>query len=474
MNGTIYRQREVKSESGGVLPVGEDTLPLATEHLLLVADGLGGTGGFPHQRINPDILEKDRFLATAYEGVFSDATPDEIKRYTVEAFSELFALRDLYFSSYKYAKRSGYFASRIAASLLLNEVLSGGEQGIVELLKRFQEAPLSERAAFETETGERYVRCISDGMRQVAQKANLIYESKSSGMALLPTTISLTLCAPRENCLDALFAWAGDSRGYVWNSDGLMQATADHESAEVMTNIISLRAPFYISCKFMTLAQPCVVFNASDGCFDCFTAPIDFEYFLMDALTRAESMDAFLESARAFFVANSSDDSSTLALGTFGYADFAALRKAAQERLDRMRETYVDPLPDIFTRDYTAELQRQEKRYRAKATEAKDLCGALPEVIAYCAGAAASRKKTDGSHDLAADSAAYWQANYPDVIEHMLTGGLFAADQKTRVEAIVADDLEKLRALCAAYAQREKLYEAYESGYGALIREEKI
>ena len=139
-----------------------------------------------------------------------------------------------------------------------------------------------------------------------------------------------------------------------------------------------------------------------------------------------------------------------------------------------MRETYVDPLPDIFTRDYTAELQRQEKRYRAKATEAKDLCGALPEVIAYCAGAAASRKKTDGSHDLAADSAAYWQANYPDVIEHMLTGGLFAADQKTRVEAIVADDLEKLRALRAAYAQREKLYEAYESGYGALIREEKI
>lgn len=473
MNGIIYRQREVKSESGEMFPAGEDTLPLAREHLLLVADGLGGTGGFPHQRINPAILEKGRFLETAYEGVFSDTTPDEIKQYTLEAFSELFMLKECYFNSYKYAKRSGYFASRIVASLLLNEVLSGGEAGIIDLLDRLYRVSPPERAALETELGERYVRCISNGMRQVAEKANLIYESKSSGMALLPTTVSLTLCVPREQSLNALFIWAGDSRGYIWNADGLIQATADHEIAEVMTNIVSLRAPFYISCKFMTLTQPCMVFNASDGCFDCFTAPIDFEYCLLDAMTRADSMDAFCASMQAFFVANSSDDSSTLALGTYGYDDFAALRKAAQERLDRMRKMYVDPLPDIFTRDYTAELQQQEKRYRAEVAKAKEFCGVLPEVIAYCAGAAAAQKQERGGDDPVADLAGYWQANYPDVIECMLDSGLFSAEQKPRVEAMLSEDLKKLRALRAAYALREKLYAAYESGYGALIREEE-
>jgi hypothetical protein len=473
MNGIIYRQREVKNESGGMMPAGEDTLPLATEHLLLVADGLGGTGGFPHQRVNSDILDKDRFLAAAYAGVFLETTPDVVKRYTLDAFSELFAQKECYFNGYKNAKRSGYFASRIASSLLLNEALSAGEQGIEDLLKRFAQASGKERTALENELGERYVRCISDGMRQVAEKANLIYESKSSGMALLPTTVSLTLCGQGENGVNALFAWAGDSRGYIWNADGLKQATADHEIAEVMTNIISLRAPFYISCKFMTLSQPCVVFNASDGCFDCFTAPIDFEYCLLDAMTRAESMDAFLESMRAFFAANSSDDSSTLAMLTFGYEDYAALRTAAQQRLKKIQEIYVDPLPDIFTRDYTAELQQQKKRFGAKAAEAKKLCDSLPEVKAYCAGAAAACDGEKKACDLPAQSEAYWQAHYPDIIEHMLSGRLFSAENQKQMEALLAEELEGLRVLRAAHALREKLYEQYDEGYDALLRKEK-
>ena len=473
MNGIIYRQREVKSESGGLLPVGEDTLPLALEHLLLVADGLGGTGGFPHQRINPAILEKDRFLSTAYAGVFSDTTPDRIKGYTLDAFSELFALKDCYFSSYKYAKRSGYFASRIAASVLLNEVLSKGEQGIEEMLNRFDQASLPERASLGNELCERYVRCITDGMRQVAERANLVYESKSSGMALLPTTITLALCAAQENTAEVLFVWAGDSRGYVWNAEGLKQATADHESEEVMTNIISLRAPFYLSCRFMVLSQPCVVLNASDGCFDCFTAPIDFEYCLLDALTRADSMDVFLDSMRVFFAANSSDDSSTLALQTYGYEDYAALRAAAQERLKQIQEKYMSPLPDIFKRDYTTELQQQEKRFREKATESRELCVSMTEVTAYCAGAIASLKQGDGMDDTNITPTAYWNKNYPQVIERMLTNKLFSQENYKKIESLLAEELEKLRTLRAAYALREKLYAQYEAAYGSLLGKEE-
>ena len=474
MNGIIYRQREVKTESGGLLPVGEDTLPLATEHLLLVADGLGGTGGFPHQKIKAEILEKDRFLETAYAGVFSDATPELVKNYALDAFSELFALKECYFSGYKNAKRSGYFASRIASTLLLNVVLAEGEQGIGKLVQRFTDASAKERAALGTELGERYARCITDGMRRVAENANLIYESKSSGMALLPTTVSLTLCAEGDNGVNALFVWAGDSRGYVWNADGLKQATADHESAEVMTNIISLRAPFYLSCKFMALSEPCVVFNASDGCFDCFTAPIDFEYCLLDAMTRAETLDAFLESMRAFFAANSSDDSSTLAMATFGYPDYTALRAAAKARLKRIHETYIDPLPDIFTRDYTAELQQAIKRFHGKAAEAKALCDSLPEVKAYCGGAVAACGGGKQADDPAAQAEAYWQANYSDIIERMLSGGLFSPENQKQIEALAGEALEGLRALRAAYALREKLYAQYGEGYEALLRKEEV
>ena len=240
-----------------------------------------------------------------------------------------------------------------------------------------------------------------------------------------------------------------------------------------MTNIISLRAPFYLSCKFMKLSQPCVVMTASDGCFDCFTAPIDFEYCLIDALTRADSMDVFLEAMRAFFAANSSDDSSTLALETYGYADFAALRAAAKERLQQMQQTYINHLSDLFTRDYTTELQQQEKRFREKATEAKKLCGLMPEVAAYCAGVTASQKECDGKDDPPITPSSYWDKNYPDVIERMLKNKLFSSENHTKIEALLAEELEKLQALRTAYTLREKLYAQYEAAYGSLLGKEE-
>ena len=131
-------------------------------------------------------------------------------------------------------------------------------------------------------------------------------------------------------------------------------------------------------------------------------------------------------------------------------------------------------MPDIFTRDYTTELRQQEKRYRAKAAEAKDLCGALPEVKAYCGGAVAACGGGKQADDPAAQAEAYWQANYSDAIERMLSGGLFSPENQKQVEALAGEALEGLRTLRAAYALREKLYAQYDEGYEALLRKEKV
>ena len=95
-------------------------------------------------------------------------------------------------------------------------------------------------------------------------------------------------------------------------------------------------------------------------------------------------------------------------------------------------------------------------------------------VFAVADAAFAQRRKTlraalSGWAGSGARAAAYWQANFADVIERMLTGGLFSPKHKAQLDAAVSDELEKLRSLRGAYALRETLYAQYDAGYGALL-----
>ena len=114
-------------------------------------------------------------------------------------------------------------------------------------------------------------------LEQAAKNGNFKMESsiKSSLKLLLPTTLVTILYEEHEDYVDALYLWAGDSRGQIWTKkNGLQQVTVDQEQNEVMNSVISLSGPFSLAVKYIRVPKPCLLFAISDGCYKSFTSSL--------------------------------------------------------------------------------------------------------------------------------------------------------------------------------------------------------
>ena len=243
MNMLLHHQKRRNFSDGSFINIGEDGCPYADNQLLIVADGLGGRGGYPHTKINPDILNRDIFYNRFIEPVVGIAD-EHYANFVIDSFHELFELNSKYFSSTATMRTSGYFASRLVTAIVLYELKFNP--------KFRKEALFCNMAEMEDEAQSSCMRIISDELVKIIQsKLNgfakimgLELESKTTGSYLLPTTLTIALVNEKETNVDILYLWAGDSRGYLWNSDGLAQLTDDHERDETMTNLITLTRPF--------------------------------------------------------------------------------------------------------------------------------------------------------------------------------------------------------------------------------------
>ena len=65
MNLKFYRQGEVTLKSGLTIYTGEDALPYVDDRLLIVADGLGGTGAIRHSAIVEEMFDRETALTRA-------------------------------------------------------------------------------------------------------------------------------------------------------------------------------------------------------------------------------------------------------------------------------------------------------------------------------------------------------------------------------------------------------------------------
>ena len=70
MNATVYHQKIKHDADGRTIYIGEDARPYADGEILVVADGLGGRGGYPHSKIDSRILNPDLFYTIVFEPVF--------------------------------------------------------------------------------------------------------------------------------------------------------------------------------------------------------------------------------------------------------------------------------------------------------------------------------------------------------------------------------------------------------------------
>ena len=386
MDFTVYRQASKVRPDGTVVYKGEDALPYTDAQLYMVADGLGGAAAIRHTKFLPELFDEEKTPAVLFGDVYEDASEGAFADYVRRSFAELYAVKDCYTDNVNNIKKSGYFASRIVTAAMLHEV---SEKGADYFFAQLDDA--SDRQAALDEMGSFFAGRIREVLCKAAESANIIYESSYAGMALLGTTLTAGIVREKDGCAEVILVTAGDSRPYVWTpAEGLRQLVADEERSDGgMTNYIKANEgeSFTIDCHYFSFKTPCVLLSASDGCFDssAFLSPMAFEKLILESIVSANDIAGAAKAMEEFFLDHGRhDDSSTMAAKTFGFSDMAALKKAAEERLSVIKNSFLSKLDGLLTNDFIGMLSSgddaQTKLIKTVAAEVGD----APEIKAYC------------------------------------------------------------------------------------------
>lgn len=392
MNITVYRQAKKVRPDGTTVFKGEDARPYVDGQTILIADGMGGAAAIRHQKFVPELFQPDTLLDALFAGVYEDYSDPRFVEYVTASFAELFAVKDCYTANVNNMKKGGYFASRLVTAIILHGVLYDPAVSAETLFAGLHQAREEDREQeYLQSLGQQFKERIQTQLRQIAANANLVYESSYSGLALLGTTLTLTIYLEDEEQVEAIYLTAGDSRPYSWNeTEGLCQAQRDQEGTDgTMTNYIRANedADFRIDCACATYRKPCILFSASDGCFDSeyFISQMAFEKLLLDTIVAQPDTEAVgQELERIFDQYGRHDDSSTIALRTFGYESYEALQQSAQTRLDAMEEQYFSRLPDLLRLNYMAGYAQAEKDFPKRMAALKAKFEEQEQVIRYC------------------------------------------------------------------------------------------
>ena len=363
MELTVYRQGKKEREDGTIVYKGEDARPYVDTDVFFVADGLGGAAAIRHQQIRPGLFDDNKLMDTLFSGVYDEYSDERFVKYVKDSFFELFAVKDCYNDNVNNLKKSGYFGSRIATAIFLHAIIYDNELNPQNIFKEIDNRnSLDAKKEYIDNLEKKIADKIRIEMSKIAQNANLIYETKFSGLALLGTTLCATVFRELADSVEALYFTAGDCRPYIWNEEeGLCQLLREQEGEDgAMTNYIRANGekPFEIECDYFSLKKPCVLFNASDGCFDsaAFLSPMGYEILILVKSIESANESELSKKLEDFFDENGRhDDSSTMAMKFFGYGSFEEYKQSAARRMKYLQDNYLSKLPKLLDHKYSSE-----------------------------------------------------------------------------------------------------------------------
>jgi serine/threonine protein phosphatase PrpC len=203
---------------------------------------------------------------------------------------------------------------------------------------------------------EDYRKFISEGFARV--KDNV---SDSSGILIkgnmfreLPTTAALAAIeSTPNNTIMCRYLWAGDSRGYFLDSEGMCQMTADEfytdedaftnlRSDAKLKNVIHAGAGFQINEKTVQLNTPTAVIVATDGAFGYLLTPMHFEHLLLSTLMEASSENEWQEGIVRALSPVSGDDFALIA-ALYGFESFNSAKEYFAPRYEELCRDYITP-----------------------------------------------------------------------------------------------------------------------------------
>lgn len=163
----------------------------------------------------------------------------------------------------------------------------------------------------------------------------------------LPTTLCLLVARQLPHGIQLSSIWAGDSRSYVWLPQrGLAQLTRDHTKQPLdalqairedapMSNFVTPDLPFRLDLNEVLIDEACLFFCSTDGGFQFFPSPLEFELALIESLVSKSSWGDAVAALGARISAVTKDDVALGICGAGWRADDlqAQLRRSLQTRL---------------------------------------------------------------------------------------------------------------------------------------------
>ncbi len=179
-------------------------------------------------------------------------------------------------------------------------------------------------------------------------------EQKSRIAGSMQRRLPTTLCAvtARENLL--AFWWAGDSRGYVLNENGLHQMTKDHVRGQSdafetlyrdapLSNLLSADQKARIQLRTVELFAPAVAIVATDGVYASLPTPMEVEMLLLDTLKPAKSMGDWERRLNRRIAATAQDDAALLLLPV-GFETFEQMKTMLLPRREILQKRFITPV----------------------------------------------------------------------------------------------------------------------------------
>lgn len=218
------------------------------------------------------------------------------------------------------------------------------------------------KADIDALTGQSFTQAVTAGVKTCLSRFQPPKEPggmqiRGSMVRTLPTTAAAALILPgdgEELQLSAI--WAGDSRVYLLDEQGLAQLTADDTSVPdpmdnlyedgVLRNLLCSDRPFQLHCRTLAVKPPFVVFAATDGCFGYLSTPMEFEGLMLGSLMSAKSVDQW-ETELADAIGAVAGDDHSLCLAAYGYRDLTALKRWLAPRYQFLQENYLAPLSGL-------------------------------------------------------------------------------------------------------------------------------
>lgn len=198
-------------------------------------------------------------------------------------------------------------------------------------------------------------------------------DTEKSRKSRLPTTAASALCSLGRSGVEVLLLWAGDSRVYLLDGEGLAQLTEDDVGGldamenltanARLTNAIRLGKDVKIHTARLTMGRPGLIFAASDGCFGCFSTPMEFEHLLLSTLLRSPNGESWEQELRKELGTVSKDDC-TLCGAAFGFGSFDAIKRQLARRSDTLYRTYIYGLEECSPEEKLQLWQHYKDHYQ--------------------------------------------------------------------------------------------------------------